>query len=198
MLIHVTFVKVTISREADRKPSRVGLGWTSQVKCCYPSISSVTFTFFCKPGMVLATKQRTTWSWRCAWPTPTWSRRPSASCPSTSASRTPSGFPSSAARVRATLVKSVSTSQTSSLVLPVKVRIAIPQSCLTCLLLHSTFPSINPFPHLDQTSPPAHHSVFGAFSLEICLRFPSLLPKPACQGQSLKLWSLQGGGNPMF
>merc|ERR1712088_713729 len=38
------------------------------------------------------------------------------------------------------------------------------------------------FPNLI-TSPAcqAHHSVFGAFSLEICLRFPTLLPKPACQ-----------------
>ena len=40
---------------------------------------------------------------------------------------------------------------------------------------------------LFNTFPPAHHNVYGAFSLEICLRFPSLLPKPACQGQSLSL-----------
>ena len=88
--------------------------------------------------MVLATKQRTTWSWRCAWPTRTWSPPPSASSLSTSASRTRSGFPWSGARVRDTLVKSVSTSQTSSLVLPAKVRISHVLS-LTCLLLHSPF-----------------------------------------------------------
>ena len=33
MLRHVTFVKVTISRQPNRKPSRVGMGSTSQVKC---------------------------------------------------------------------------------------------------------------------------------------------------------------------
>ena len=143
--------------------------------------------------MVSDTKQRTTLSWRCASPTPTWSPPPSARSPSTSAWKTRSGFPWSAARVRDTLVKSVSTSQTSSLVLPVKVRIALLARLACVLLFHSLFLWLlfsSPWPIF----PPAHHNVYGAFSLEICLRFPSLLPKPACQGQSLSLCWFQGKG----
>ena len=76
-------------------------------------------------GTVLATMPRTTWSLRCAWPTRTWSPPPSARFPSTSALRTLSGFPWLAARVRDFLFKSVSTSQSFSLVPPVKVNSAV-------------------------------------------------------------------------
>ena len=76
-------------------------------------------------GTVLATTPRTTWSLRCALPTRTWSPPPSARFPSTSALRTLSGFPLLAARVRVFLFKSVSTSQSFSLVPPVKVNSAV-------------------------------------------------------------------------
>ena len=131
--------------------------------------------------MVLATTPRTTWSLRCALPTRTWSPPPSARFPSTSALRTLSGFPWLAARVRDFLFKSVSTSQNSSLVPLVKVRTALPR----LVRLFFFFSLFSPLPYLILMTNPqtAHHNVVGAFSLETCLRFPSLLPKPACQGQ---------------
>ena len=58
---------------------------------------------------------------RCAWPTRPWWTRPSASCPSKSASTTPPSSPSLAALVRDSHFKSVSTSQNCSLVPLVKV-----------------------------------------------------------------------------
>ena len=66
--------------------------------------------------------------------------------------------------------------------------------CLSCLCppLSLPFPRAILFLTLTNTFPPAHHNVYGAFSLEICLRFPSLLPKPACQGQSISLSWFQG------
>merc|ERR1712083_776988 len=65
---------------------------------------------------------------------------PSARSPSTSAWKTQSGFPWSAARVRDTLVKSVSTSQTSSLVLPAKLLWRdTRQPCLTAKTTSSSF-----------------------------------------------------------
>ena len=133
--------------------------------------------------MVLATTPRTTWSLRCALPTRTWSPPPSARFPSTSALRTLSGFPWLAARVRDFLFKSVSTSQNSSLVPLVKVRTAL--SRLVRLVFF--FSLFSPLLHLILMTNPrtAHHNVVGAFSLETCLQFPSLLPKPACQGQLL-------------
>ena len=72
--------------------------------------------------------------------------------------------------------------------------------CLLSDLSTSSLPFLSSYSlsHLDQSLPPAHHSVFGAFSLEICLRFPSLLPKPACQGQSLLFAHCKVTGNPVF
>ena len=67
-----------------------------------------------------------------------------------------------------------------------------PCSSRLCPPLSLPFPLAILFLIFTNTFPPAHHNVYGAFSLEICLRFPSLLPKPACQGQSISLFQGKG------
>ena len=186
MISIVTFVKVTISREPNRRPSRVGLGSTSQVKCWQLKPLQI----FLQTRNGLGYKAKDNLELEVCLANPHMIATAKCKLPLDLCLENPEWLP---------LVGCSGEGYPRQVCLDFPNLITSPacqgQNCTSSVL--SSFTPLSPFyllSHLDESSPPAHHSVFGAFSLEICLRFPSLLPKPACQGQSSKLCSLQGGG----